>query len=156
MNQRTFRRACKKVGTPRFKQKLDPEIQRIRRNHSDLQYQRRHRELNGRIARLVEDLRASDDRVYADSGDIGILCSNSHNGAHEDMVFPARMKDVTVKPLRTFTESSTISSATRVKKMVEVRLCYFQCCHPLTSLPSLTSLPLSMMCQNNDAERTSL
>jgi hypothetical protein len=84
----TFRAQCKKVGALcRFKQKLDPQVQRMRRNHSALQYERRHRELKGRVERLEEDFQVRSDRLYSESAEIGIV-----GGIHEGMRFPGPAK----------------------------------------------------------------
>ncbi len=94
-NRCCFKHTCKYVsGTMQkccalccFKQKLDPEVQRMRRNQSALQYERRHRELKGRVERLEEDLQVRGDRLYADSAEIGIV-----GGVHDGMRFPGPAK----------------------------------------------------------------
>jgi len=119
MSVSTFRRECTKVGAHcRFKQKLDPVAQRIRRNHYDLQYQRLHRELKGRINRLEEDCEVFGDRLYSQSSEIGIVGDDS--GIREDMRFPGPAK-VEVVPFQAII-ACTQDRANRVKDMVKVRM----------------------------------
>ena len=59
----------------------------MRRNHSALQYERRHRELKGRVERLEEDFQVRSDRLYSESAEIGIV-----GGIHEGMRFPGLAK----------------------------------------------------------------
>ena len=119
MSVSTFRRECTKVGAHcRFKQKLDPGTQRIRRNHYDLQYQRLHRELKGRINRLEEDCEVFGDRLYSQSSEIGIVGDDS--GIREDMRFPGPAK-VEVVPFQAII-ACTQDRANRVKDMVKVRM----------------------------------
>ena len=119
MSVSTFRRECTKVGAHcRFKQKLDPVAQRIRRNHYDLEYQRLHRELKGRINRLEEDCEVFGDRLYSQSSEIGIVGDDS--GIREDMRFPGPAK-VEVVPFQAII-ACTQDRANRVKDMVKVRM----------------------------------
>ena len=84
----TFRVQCKKCGALCcFKQKYDAEVQRMRRNQSALEYERRHRELKGRVERLEEDLQVRGDRLYSESAEIGIV-----GGIHDGMRFPGPAK----------------------------------------------------------------
>ena len=120
MSVTTFRRECTKVGAHcRFKQKLDPGTQRIRRNHCDLQYQRLHRELKGRIKHLEEDCEVFGDRLYAQSSEIGIV-GGDDSGIREDMRFPGPAK-VEVVPFQAII-ARTQDRANRVKDMVKVRM----------------------------------